>query len=117
MFPEERAALDTYFRISDKALAGCKVVAAGSDFFEIAQILMGTPVFLLSKMFPVWVQKIIWRLFLRDFAKYSGQSGLQVLESITKNKRLQSLLSALWIDTGARPGGFFVLAYSVVPCA
>ena len=92
-YPEHKEELDEYMRISDK-------------------ILNGTPIFLLTKLLPLWLQRICWRLFLRDFAKYSGRPAIDVLRELISSKKLISLLCGLWIDTGARPdtGSFFLMA-------
>jgi all-trans-retinol 13,14-reductase len=79
--PEDQRAIDAYMTISEG-------------------LLKATPVYILSKFLPVWLQKIIWRLFLGHFARYSGQTALAVLQQITTNKHLISLLCGLWIDTG-----------------
>jgi hypothetical protein len=83
MFPsaEDQAAIDQYMTISEG-------------------LLKSTPVYILSKFLPLWMQKLIWKFFLKHFAKYSGQPALDVLRGISKNKKLVSLLCGLWIDTG-----------------
>ena len=79
--PEDQAAIDQYMKISEG-------------------LLKSTPIYILSKFFPLSVQKFIWKYFLGHFAKYSGQAALDVLRAITPNKKLVSLLCGLWIDTG-----------------
>ncbi len=79
--PEDQAAIDRYMSISEG-------------------LLKSTPIYIISKFLPLWMQKLIWRFFLKHFAKYSGQNAVAVLSSITSNKRLASILYGLWIDTG-----------------
>lgn len=75
-------------------------------------LLLGTPIMIMSKLFPVFVQKFIWKTILRPFSKWAGQPALQAMRELVKNKKLASLFMGLWVDTGARPdtGTFFLMA-------
>eukprot|EP00009_Paramoeba_aestuarina_P002331 CAMPEP_0201522318 /NCGR_PEP_ID=MMETSP0161_2-20130828/16913_1 /ASSEMBLY_ACC=CAM_ASM_000251 /TAXON_ID=180227 /ORGANISM="Neoparamoeba aestuarina, Strain SoJaBio B1-5/56/2" /LENGTH=541 /DNA_ID=CAMNT_0047921129 /DNA_START=202 /DNA_END=1827 /DNA_ORIENTATION=+ len=84
MFPENEKEIKNYLKVSEDAMKSL-------------------PLFALSRLFPQWVQKIIGNLFLGTFRKYAGKSGKEVLQGITKNKHLASLLGGLWIDTGGLP--------------
>eukprot|EP00052_Salpingoeca_macrocollata_P016088 m.128974 g.128974 ORF g.128974 m.128974 type:complete len:672 (+) comp19917_c0_seq1:71-2086(+) len=84
MFPQEKAALDEYIRISNI-------------------MLKNTPVFFASRILPWGLQKLVWRWWLPEFAKYAGMSAQAVVSGLTSNLHLRSLLLSLWIDTGARP--------------
>ena len=75
-------------------------------------LLMCTPLVILSKLFPVWFQHLMWKTVLAPFAKWAGQPALKVMRQLVKNKKLASFFSGLWIDTGCRPdtGTFFLMA-------
>eukprot|EP00698_Gefionella_okellyi_P000956 TRINITY_DN10836_c0_g1_i1.p1 TRINITY_DN10836_c0_g1~~TRINITY_DN10836_c0_g1_i1.p1 ORF type:complete len:629 (+),score=155.20 TRINITY_DN10836_c0_g1_i1:179-2065(+) len=84
MFPEDKPALDEFMRVT-----------------EI--VLIGFPFWVLSKLFPMWLQRIFSSLFLGKYFLYAGQTAKQVLEKLTDNKRLMAMLCGLWIDTGSPP--------------
>ena len=83
LFPDaaDQAALDTYMQVS-------------------TALLKSTPMFVISKFLPQWMQRVVWSTCLRTFARYSGRTALEVLQEITPNKRLIALLCGLWIVTG-----------------
>lgn len=84
-----------------------------NKFLSVSNVLLfSTPIMILSKCFPLGTQKLIWKIFLGPFSKYAGRPALDVMREICPNKRLASLFSGLWIDTGARPdiGTFYLMA-------
>jgi hypothetical protein len=84
MFPREHAAIDQYMQQSNYAMHYVKL-------------------FLFSRLLPQWMQDIFWLFvpkFITDTAAVTAQ---ELLPKLTKNKKLISLLSSMWIDTGARP--------------
>ena len=83
-FPEEKTAIDTFLRVANDAMTYVKL-------------------FLLSKTMPKWLQSVYWRLVPPRFIAPVATTAKELLPSITKNKKLVSLLSSMWIDTGARP--------------
>mmetsp|Transcript_13775 Transcript_13775/g.19132 ORF Transcript_13775/g.19132 Transcript_13775/m.19132 type:complete len:603 (-) Transcript_13775:561-2369(-) len=84
MFPEEKAAIDEYIRVSDIVLVSVRLFA-------------------FSKLLPLWLQPYFWSLVPGDYKKYPLMTGVEIFERLTKNRHLISILCGLWIDTGARP--------------
>mmetsp|Transcript_11996 Transcript_11996/g.33803 ORF Transcript_11996/g.33803 Transcript_11996/m.33803 type:complete len:615 (+) Transcript_11996:109-1953(+) len=93
MFPENKADLDEYMRISFSAMNGM-------------------PLYALSRFLPQWLQGIYNHTVLRSFRTHAKQTAQDVLERITKNRHLSSLLCGLWLDTGELPtkSTFFLTA-------
>jgi len=75
-------------------------------------LLYSTPLVIISKLFPLWVQILMWKSVLVPFARLAGRPALEVMREICPDKKLASYFSGLWIDTGARPdtGTFFLMA-------
>jgi len=95
LFPEEHAAIDAYLRISDCVLPSVQFLV-------------------LSKLMPPSLRKLFWRVLPRKYKKYMGVTAKEILEELTSNKKLISLLCSLWIDTGGRPDqATFMLTASV----
>lgn len=84
-FPEEKKALDEFMVISDRAMLFVKY-------------------FLFARLLPQWMQKLYWRFVVpKSLVDVASQTAKEILPKLTRNKRLISLLSGMWIDTGARP--------------
>lgn len=83
-FPEEKEAIDQYMVMSDISMLFVKI-------------------FLFSRLLPKWLQDIYWRLIPRSIIATAATTAESILPRLTANKRLVSLLSSMWIDTGARP--------------
>eukprot|EP00602_Paraphysomonas_sp_CaronLab_P009590 CAMPEP_0185019196 /NCGR_PEP_ID=MMETSP1103-20130426/1822_1 /TAXON_ID=36769 /ORGANISM="Paraphysomonas bandaiensis, Strain Caron Lab Isolate" /LENGTH=629 /DNA_ID=CAMNT_0027549385 /DNA_START=109 /DNA_END=1998 /DNA_ORIENTATION=- len=83
-FPHDRKALDEFMRMSNRAM----------DFVKV---------FLGMRLLPKWLQRIMWNLVPRSMMDVVSQTAEEILPRLTSNKKLISLLSSMWIDTGARP--------------
>eukprot|EP01039_Chlorochromonas_danica_P000945 gene945-1027_t len=95
MYPEDKEGLDKYMKVSDDS----------QDFVKV---------FLLSKLLPKWLQKLFWKLVPANLMAAAGTTAKKLLPQFIKNKKLISLLSSMWIDTGARPDrATFMLSASV----
>lgn len=84
MFPEEKEGLDKYIQASNDSM----------DFVKF---------FLLSKLFPKWLQSWYWACIPARYLAPVSTTAKELLPRYIKNKKLISLLSSMWIDTGARP--------------
>ncbi len=80
-YPTERKAIDEYIQISNRAM----------DFVKI---------FIAFRLFPKSFQKFLWHLVPNSIIRTVATTAEQIIPSLTKNKRLISLLSSMWIDTG-----------------
>ena len=84
-FPEHRAEIDEYLRVSEA-------------------ILKRFPLFVASKLLPTRLQKPWHRYVLGEtWRRYAGRTVQEVLQEITNEPRLAGLLAGQWIDTGAPP--------------
>lgn len=84
-FPDERAALDKFMKLSDASMLYVKF-------------------FLFLRLFPKYIQSFCWSYLVPSWVTDSvSVTAKEILPQLTKNKRLISLLSSMWIDTGARP--------------
>jgi phytoene dehydrogenase-like protein len=84
-FPDEHKALDEFMVISDRAMLFVKY-------------------FLFARLLPQWMQTLYWQYVVpRSLIAVASQTAKEILPKLTSNKRLISLLSGMWIDTGARP--------------
>ena len=89
-FPEEEhAAIDKYFKLIAE-------YSSNSKF----QIMM--------KLFPLWIAKIICStplvgLFTKLWTGSKNKSTLEVAQSLTKNKDLQTIFCYCWGDYGTIP--------------
>jgi phytoene dehydrogenase-like protein len=84
-FPERKDDIDEFLRVSE-------------------QVLKRFPLFVLSKAFPVWLQKPWHRHVLGEtWQRYAGRSLKEVLQEITDEPLLAGLLAGPWMDTGAPP--------------
>jgi len=82
--PEDRKSIDEFLRIS-KSLANWY------------------PIWIISKMFPLRIQKIISKLFFGFFMEYAGQTTTEVMSKLTTNKKLISVLLLWWFTAGSPP--------------
>jgi all-trans-retinol 13,14-reductase len=96
LFPEEKMAIDEYLKQSDYAMTYVKI-------------------FIALRLFPKWFQEFCWRYIVPTcYTKVASVTAKELLPTLTSNKRLISLLSSMWIDTGARPDkASFMLTASV----
>jgi all-trans-retinol 13,14-reductase len=95
MFPNERKAIQNYISISNNAMTYVKLL-------------------IFSRLLPKWVQTIYWSWIPSKYTTPTTMTAKELLPTLTSNKRLISLLSSMWIDTGARPDrASFVLTASV----
>lgn len=84
-FPNEHKALDEFMVISDRAMLFVKY-------------------FIFARLLPQWMQTLYWQYVVpRSLIDVASQTAKEILPKLTSNKRLISLLSGMWIDTGARP--------------
>jgi all-trans-retinol 13,14-reductase len=80
-FPDDRGALDRFMALSDRAMLFVKI-------------------FIAMRLFPQWIQNILWKLVPSSILDVVSQTAEDILPRLTSNKRLISLLSGMWIDTG-----------------
>jgi phytoene dehydrogenase-like protein len=84
-FPEHRADIDEYLRISES-------------------VLKRFPLFVFSKALPAWLQRPWHRFVLgKTWQRYAGRTIQEVLQEITDEPRLAGIMAGQWIDTGAPP--------------
>lgn len=94
-YPAEREAINNYIHISNRAM----------NFVKI---------FLAFRLFPKYIQHFLWNFVPNSIIQTVAETAEQILPKLTQNKRLISLLSSMWIDTGARPDeASFMLTASV----
>ncbi len=85
LFPEHHHEIKEFLRVSDRAL---------KKF----------PLFVMSKALPSWLRKPWHRFVLgKTWERYAGRTTKEVLEEITEEPRLASLLAGTWMDTGSPP--------------
>jgi all-trans-retinol 13,14-reductase len=84
MFPHDKEAIDTFIDISDKAVLFIKL-------------------YIIARLMPKWIQRVYWTLVPQSVIEVASLTSEEILPQITSNKKLVSLLSSMWIDTGARP--------------
>jgi all-trans-retinol 13,14-reductase len=95
MFPEEKEGLDEYMKVSSASMHFVKA-------------------FLFSKLLPKWLQNLYWYFVPSSLINATNVTAKELLPRFIKNKYLLSLLSSMWIDTGARPDrASFMLTASV----
>ena len=84
-YPDEKETLDKFMSISNTAMLFVKI-------------------FIAIRLFPRWIQPYIWKYIVpKSITSVAAQTAEELLPKLTKNKKLISLLSSMWIDTGARP--------------
>ncbi len=94
-FPKERAAIDKFLVIADRAMTYVKL-------------------FLFARLLPQWLQTVFWSFVPKSILDTVTRTAKEILPELTSNKRLIALLSSMWIDTGARPDkATFMLTASV----
>jgi all-trans-retinol 13,14-reductase len=94
-FPDEKKAIDAFMKISIDSM----------NFVKI---------YLFGRLLPKWLQKLYWKIVPRSITDSAKVTASELLPKLTSNKRLISLLSSMWIDTGARPDkASFMLTASV----
>ncbi len=75
-----------------------------NEFLKIATMINNCiPLWLISKVFPMWFRKIYKYLFLTTFTKYAKQTGEEVTTNLISNKKMAAYLLGLWMDTGSPP--------------
>jgi all-trans-retinol 13,14-reductase len=82
--PQDRAYLDEYMTLSDDAMLFVKL-------------------FIGFRLFPKWVQRILWKFVPSRVMSVVSQTAEELLPKRSRNKKLISLLSSMWIDTGTPP--------------
>ena len=95
-FPDEKEAIDKFIRLSNDAM----------DFVKI---------FIALRLLPLSLQRFAWKYLVPSrYVKVAACTASELLPTLTTNKQLISLLSSMWIDTGARPDrASFMLTASV----
>ena len=84
-FPNEHKAIDEFITVSDRAMLFVKY-------------------FIASRLLPQWLQTLYWKYIVpKNLIDVASQTAKEILPKLTNNKHLISLLSSMWIDTGARP--------------
>eukprot|EP01084_Bolivina_argentea_P259449 437770_1 len=75
------------------------------------------PFWVLQRLFPVTIQRLYRKYILNKllkFKQYAGRCTKTVLDELTDNEKLKSLVCGLWLDTGAPPNiCSFMLSSSV----
>jgi all-trans-retinol 13,14-reductase len=94
-FPEERKAIDLYFKKIDRASF------AASLFF-------------LQKSFPKFLQHTIGRIFRWRFNRYASKTTYEVLSGITRNEKLIAVLCSQCGNYGLPPRRSSFAAHAVV---
>jgi all-trans-retinol 13,14-reductase len=94
-FPLETLAIDKYFALIDK-------VTGKSNMFFV------------QKAFPFFLRHTLGRIIRKSFRKYSSQTTLQILNTLTKNKKLISVLCAQCGDYGLPPEESSFAAHALV---
>ena len=96
LFPNEKKALDKYMNISNDAMAFVKI-------------------FIGLRLLPKYIQEFCWNwLVPKRIIESASLTAKELLPKLTQDKYLISLLSSMWIDTGARPDkATFMLTASV----
>lgn len=94
-FPGEEKAIDTYFAYIKEALSG------NLAFFG-------------EKAVPDLVATVAGPLMRRKFLKWSDRTTLEVLESLTQNKRLIAVLSAQFGDYGLPPSQSSFVVHAMI---
>lgn len=84
MFPHEKEGLDMFMKVSNRSMEFVKV-------------------FLASRLLPKWLQKLYWALVPASIKDSAAHTAKELLPTFIKDRKLISLLSSMWIDTGARP--------------
>ena len=59
--------------------------------------------FIAARLMPKWMQTIYWNLVPSSITEVASVTAEEILPKLTRNNKLISLLSSMWIDTGARP--------------
>lgn len=80
-YPQDHACLDRYMQLSDDAMLFVKI-------------------FIGFRLFPKWLQNILWKFVPSRVMSTVAQTAEELLPKYTNNKKLISLLSSMWIDTG-----------------
>ena len=95
-FPSEKVAIDKFIELSNNAM----------DFVKI---------FIALRLLPLGLQRFAWKYLIPSkYVEVAACTASELLPKLTKNKKLISLLSSMWIDTGARPDrASFMLTASV----
>jgi len=96
MFPNEKVALDKFIKVSNDAM----------DFVKV---------FIALRLLPSYLQDFAWKYLVPSrIFRAASFTASEFLPTLTSNKKLISLLSSMWIDTGARPDrASFMLTASV----
>ena len=84
-FPDEESAIKQYMKLLDET------VKSSRNYFT-------------NKAIPGWIGSISYQLMNRKFFKYSDRTTLDVLSSLTNNKKLIGVLTGQWGDYGLPPG-------------
>ena len=84
-FPKEEYAIIKYMKLLDET------VKSSRNYF-------------INKAMPRWAGSISYQLMNRKFFKYSDRTTLDVLSSLTNNKKLIGVLTGQWGDYGLPPG-------------
>lgn len=92
-FPEERAAIERWVELCEKANDSSEI-----HFF--------------AKLFPTWLERLAGRFLGGEFAVHATRTLTDVLDSLTSNKKLRALLAGQFGDYGLPPSEapFFVHA-------
>jgi len=94
-FPDERKALEKYIELVEN-VAGKKVF------------------FLLKVVRPKWLAKLIYFFVKFTFEKWARKSALEVIQELTENKTLQTVLTGQWGDYGLLPSKVSFLMHAGV---
>jgi phytoene dehydrogenase-like protein len=93
LFPEEKEAIDHYLTLSNRGMLFVKL-------------------FLFARLLPRTLQRLFWFFVPSSIMQVVEKTAKDILPTFIKNKKLISLFSSMWIDTGCRPdkSSFFLTA-------
>ncbi len=83
-FPEEEQAIDRYMQL-------------------LQNVSKSSPWFYLEKALPLWIGSFLYQKLAGNYLKYAGKTTDEVLRTLTKNRRLISVLTGQWGDYGLPP--------------
>jgi phytoene dehydrogenase-like protein len=94
-FPNDHVALNEFIKISNRSMIFVKL-------------------FMFARLLPRFLQDLFWAFVPSSVIESAARTAEEILPTLTTNKKLISLLSSMWIDTGARPDvASFMLTASV----
>ena len=84
MFPKETDAIKEFLKVSEYSIHMTQVV-------------------IVSRLLPEWLKPLYWKLVPQKWIAPQLETAVEVLDKLTDNVELKSLLCSLWLDSGGRP--------------